>query len=150
MDTKKIGSLRLAQFFVCCFMLALVVICLGAPKFVPWFAALRGAPLTGREPLLLASIYLSVPPAAWVLWLLHRLLGRIRRGQVFTRENAASLGRISVCCMIAAVIFALSALYYPSFWMLAVTAALVSLMLGVLHTVFAQAVDIKEENDLTV
>ena len=136
MKGKKNRSLLLSQLFVYVFMAALAVIALGSSKFIPWFTALRGAPLTGREPLLYLTTYTSLLPAAYVLLLLHRLL--------------RNLGRVSLCCLLAAVIYGLSALYYPSFWMLTAAAAFVSIMLWVLRTVFAQAVELKAENDLTI
>lgn len=143
-------NLILSQYFICLLSIVLLVLCFAAPKLVPWFAMLRGDILIGREPLLFITVYASVLPAAVVLYCLYRLLKNIGCNIVFTLNNVALLGHIANCCTVETVILVFSALYYPSFGIIGILAAFMSLILRVVAAVFQQAVVLKEDNDLTV
>lgn len=150
MDHANRRSLRGA---VCCvygFMVLLAGLCLSAPWLFPKYIALRGEALEGRLPLLLISIYTAAIPAFVALGYMKRLLDNLSRNKVFERENVRCLSRLSWCCLSAAGVFLVSALYYVSFLALALMAAFIALLLRVLTAVFAQAVEIKEENDFTI
>ena len=66
--------------------------------------------------LMLVSIYTG-SVFGWVtLWKLWKLLGNIKAGRVFVDENVRIMRTVSRCCVAAAVISALSALYYAPFF----------------------------------
>ncbi len=117
---------------------------------LPWFAEMRIELSKGREPLLFATVYGSVVPAGFVLYFMHRLLKNICDNEIFTLENVKNLKRISNCCLIETVILALSGLYYPTFGIMAVLSLFATLILRVISSVFQQAVDLKDDNDLTI
>ncbi len=143
-------NLRLSQYFILLLAIALLTICFATPKIVPWFAQLRNELLEGCEPLLFITVYSSVLPASFLLYFMHTLLKNINDNQVFTPNNVKLLKHISNCCLIETVILALSGLYYPTFGIMAVLAVFMSLILRVVSSVFRQAVDLKDDNDLTI
>lgn len=147
-DVKR--SIRLAKGCVFLFAAGLVVLCIGAPWFFSAFIELRSPFLDGKLPLLLLSAYTAAVPAACALYELYRLLCSIEIKNVFTAQNTAILGRLSLCCIAAAVICLASTFYYPSFAVPAVAGAFLALILHVLKNVFRQAVAIKDENDYTI
>ena len=75
---------------------------------------------------------------------------RIAAGEVFVEENVKALRAISWCCFLVAIVFFAFFFYYILGLILAILAAFAGLVLRVVKNVFAQAVEIKEENDLTV
>lgn len=111
-----------------------------------------------RAPLL-SSFYLLVLPAAGALYWLIRLLLQIRNGSVFTVRNTAYLRRISWCCAAAALILfaggcALFGLQFYNwaavFAIISLAAAFLFLVLRVIKNVFSAAVELKDENDMTI
>ena len=101
--------------------------------------------------------YVSFYPCAAfgyvTLYSLIRLLTNIRRGDVFTLRNVAYLRRISWCCFAVAAIALTVAILYVDivpFLLVAGAAAFVGLMLRVVKNVMQQAVEIREENELTI
>ena len=89
------------------------------------------------------------------LYGLIRLLLNIKNGKVFIRENVTYLRRISWDCFgVAAVSFIGGLLYkdlpYTFFLFLALVAASIGLVLRVVKNVMECAVELKDENELTV
>ena len=57
---------------------------------------------------------------------------------------------VSRCCVAAAVISALSALYYATFLVIAISAAFMALIVRIVRNVFQTAIGMKDELDYTV
>ena len=89
-------------------------------------------------------------PAYAALVQLYRLLQRLSRGEVFVAGNVRCLRIISWCCFAAAVVFAASSLYSLSWTVLTVAALFGGLILRVVKNVFAAAVALQDEQDLTI
>jgi chromate transport protein ChrA len=81
---------------------------------------------------------------------LHRLLGNIRGGIVFARENVKELRRTSWCCFGVCAICLLSTAYYMPFLLISVAAGFVGLIVRIVKNTFEQAIAMKEELDFTV
>lgn len=143
-------SIRLTNLCITLFSLVLGVLCISAPWLFGSFIRLRGPILEGKLPHLLTSFYLTVIPAACVLYDLRRMLCYISEKKVFTVQNTAILRRISCCCAAAGLVCLVSSFYYISFAALAVCGGFLALVLRVLAAVFEQAVNIKQENDYTI
>lgn len=81
---------------------------------------------------------------------LIKMLLRIKNDNPFCRENVKNLKFISWCCFIVALItFAGSFLYLPLI-VVAVAAGFFGLILRVVKNVIQSAVELREENDLTI
>ena len=89
-------------------------------------------------------------PAYTVMWFLYRLLDNISKERVFVEENVRCLRIISWCCFVASVVFLASSFYSVSWMVLCVAAAFGGLILRVVKNVFAAAVALKDEHDLTI
>ena len=120
------------------------------PPMLDWYAQIR--PLT-RESAKMAILWgfygsaLAVFPA---LWNLDVLLRNILRRDIFIRRNVTAIRRVRWCCMaVSAICLPASYFYQPLIFMVIIMFFL-ALILSVLGEVMAAAVEIREENELTV
>ena len=133
-------------------LLALVMVALlfALPPMLDWYASIR--PLTNQAAKLaiLIGFYccaLAVFPA---LWDLDVLLRNILRRDIFIRRNVTAIRRVRWCCMaVSAICLPASYFYQPLIFMVIIMFFL-ALILSVLGEVMAAAVEIREENELTV
>lgn len=149
MNWTQDKSVKFTQFCISLFMVMFVVICLLAPWLFRLFIAVRGQEM-GKLPFFLATVYTSAIPVAVALLDLRRMLDNIRRSEVFIPENVSILRRLSWCCVLAGAVYLISTLYYPTYILLGAAAAFMGLILRVVKNVFAEAVEIKTENDYTI
>ncbi len=139
----------LSQVCVVVFALCLAALDIGAYRIAAWFAHNRfQRAQTGY--FLMGSIYCG-SVFAWVcLWELWKLLRNVRRGVLFDPVNVRCMRLVSWCCVWAALICALSALYYLPFLFVAVAAGFMALIVRIVKNAFAQAITMKDELDLTI
>lgn len=88
--------------------------------------------------------------AAIILGSLILLLLNIKIGRVFIGQNVALLKIISWCCFIIAAITLAGAFFYMPFGFVALAGAFVGMLLRVLKNIMQSAVELREENDLTI
>ncbi|MDR3072044.1 MAG: DUF2975 domain-containing protein [Clostridiales Family XIII bacterium] len=100
----------------------------------------------------LVFIYVCCAIALVALFFLHKILSRIRVGNVFVEENVQALRKISWLCFAVTSVLVTGGLYVGGydFLLVGLMAAFVGLILRVVKNVFAAAVEIKMENDYTV
>ncbi|MDR1953372.1 MAG: DUF2975 domain-containing protein [Clostridiales Family XIII bacterium] len=101
-------------------------------------------------PLLLLVVYACYVPGLAALFCLNRLLTNIKNGNVFTAANVRALRAISWACYGAAAILAAGTFISVFFCFMAVLVAFIGLIARVVKNVFAAAVELKNENDLTI
>lgn len=148
---------------VVCFAVAAaltVALFIGPWAIRNWFIFIRG--WSGAEPnlqqLLLVFKITFYPCAVFgyvTLYSLIRLLFHIRREDIFIHQNVTYLRRISWCCFAVALItLVVGVLDFNSFTVpfiaVAAAAGFVGLMLRVVKNVMQAAVEIREENELTI
>lgn len=143
-------SILLSKICVVIFMGALLYVAIRAPRLVAWLMDMTRAVLVGKSWPFLATIYAGCIPAAALLVCLYMLLHRIAQGDVFVQKNVASLRIISWCCIVGAVICAVSAFYYFPWFIVAIAAAFVGLIVRVVKNVFDRAVALQIEADFTI
>jgi len=128
-----------------------VVFCLlfTLPAVLQWYSQYR--PLTQPEnTAITAAFYLCAVAVGLALWNMDGLLRQILQNQVFTHENVRRIRVIRWCCLAVALICIPAAFcYYPLVFMVLVMGFL-SLAVTVVVRVMAAAVQIREENDLTI
>ena len=119
------------------------------PTVLQWYGQYR--PLTPlEETAITAAFYLCAVAVGIALWNVDGLLRAILAGQVFTHENVRRIRIIRWCCFAVSVICMPAALcYYPLVFMVLVMGFL-SLAVTVVVRIMAAAVQIREENDLTI
>lgn len=119
------------------------------PYILRWYATFRA--LTGREhTAILIAFYCCAIVTAVALWNIDTLLRNILSGQVFIQKNVSCIRRIRWCCAgISLICLPAAFIYLPLFFMVIIMLFL-SLVVTVLVRVMAAAVEIREENDLTI
>ena len=143
-------SISLSKICVLIFAVILIGTALSAPWLVRWFLDFSRADLVGKETFFLSTIYSGSVPAAVLLFCLYRLLHYIELGQVFITANVEYLRRISWSCFAGAIICFASIPYYFPWIFVAVAAAFMGLIVRVVKNVIAQAVELKNESELTI
>ena len=129
---------------------ALVLLCVSAPWLFSWFIQKRLILPPQSRDYFLVTTYTVAVPAAIALYMMNRLLANIRKEEVFTEKNTRYLRGMSWCCLAAGLIFLVSSFYYLPFFALCAAAVFMALILRVIKNVFAQAEEIKKENDYTI
>ena len=133
-------------------LLALVMVGLlfGLPPMLDWYASIRPLTQASAKLAILIGFYgcaLAVFPA---LWDLDVLLRNILGGAVFIPRNVTAIRRVRWCCMIVSAICLPAAFFYQPLIFMVIIMFFLALILSVLGEVMAAAVQIREENDLTV
>jgi ABC-type glycerol-3-phosphate transport system permease component len=91
--------------------------------------------------------------AVWVmqaLWKMDKLLRNILSQKLFVEENVKCIDAVRWCCMGVSLICLLASFGFPSLLFLSVIMAFLSLVVSVVCQVMGAAVELREENDLTV
>lgn len=143
-------SLLLTRVCVWLSAAALVLLCVSAPWLFSWFIQKRLILPPQSRDYFLVTTYTVAVPAAITLYMMNRLLANIRKEEVFTEKNTRYLRGMSWCCLAAGLIFLVSSFYYLPFFALCAAAVFMALILRVIKNVFAQAEEIKKENDYTI
>ena len=135
----------------CCRLLALAVLAMifFFPPLLRWYQALRNLSDTAA---LVVSIgfYLCVPVALFALWSMDRLVTNILARQVFVEVNVRHIRRIRWCCAGVSLICIVPACYYPPLALMVVIMAFLALVVSLVKNIMAAAVELREENDLTI
>jgi hypothetical protein len=100
--------------------------------------------------LVMPAYYAFCVPAYTALVSLDRLLVAVRRGEVFSARNVRYLRTISWACFAAAGVLLASSAVSLTFFALAIIAAFFGVVLRVVKNLFAAAVALQDENDLTI
>ena len=99
---------------------------------------------------LMPVYYSFLLPAAIALLSLNQLLSAIRKEQVFTTQNVRYLRIITWCCFVAGIVLLVGSAISIVFFMLAILAAFFGVILRVVKNLFAAAVALQTESDLTI
>ena len=143
----------------CYFALALATVFLWAVQFfgahgVSWIYGIEN-----RYYTLLYSFSLVVPAGYVALAYIDKLLSLVLQDSIFEVTTTRYLDKISYCCVYAGIIgigaiiasFVLEIdAYVIMFFILMLGEFFMALLLKVIKKIFAKAIEIKDENDLTV
>ena len=126
------------------------------PAFIRWFyfryhlLAQDEAMLNRAVSLLIPAFYICAPFAAAALWMLIRLLLNVLHTKIFIRANVLYLRYVSWCCYaVLAVTFGFGLRYAP-LMIVAFAMGVVGTLLRVVKNILQAAVELREENDLTI
>jgi hypothetical protein len=109
------------------------------------------ATIASENAIFLLPIYYSFcVPVGIALFSLDRLLSATRQDLVFTAANVRRLRIISWCCFGAGVILLVSSLVSVVFFALAILAAFFGVILRTMKNLFATAVALQDESNLTI
>ena len=129
--------------------LLLAVLLFTLPMLLDWYCQYRSLTQVERLALIIAFYICSVA-VALALFNMDGLLRAISRGEIFVQQNVRRIRIVQWCCAGVCLVCIPAALcYYPLLFMVIVMGFL-SLTVGVVCRVMEAAVDIREENDLTI
>lgn len=132
-----------------CLMAVIIGLSLGLPTLLRWYNSFR--PLAANQNLaIVIAFYTCVPVAEFALWNLEKLLCNITREQVFVSENVRSIHRVCLCCLLVSLICLPAAFFYAPLIFLSLIMGFLCPVVNVVRQVMKAAVDIREENDLTI
>ncbi len=145
------------SLFVCWFLSALLAVMLVAG---PWIFELymtgyRGFQANGEaleriKTTFGVCFYPSAVFAGMILYCLIKLLNNIKSENIFIEQNGKLLRIVSWCCFVIGAITFIGGFFYMPFMFVALAGGFVGMMLRVLKNVMQCAVEIREENDLTI
>lgn len=132
--------------FVGCTM---AVLCFTLYDLLVWYSSIRGLHWQVCA-VILVGFYLCTPAVLYALWCIERLLRNILQNAVFIWDNVRYIRRIRWCCALVSAICLVTGMIYPPLIFLAVIMAFLAMVVSVVKNVMAAAVELREENDLTV
>ncbi len=128
---------------------AVVVLAFCMPGLLKWYLTLRPlGPLAGEA--ILVAYYVCCPVVLYALWCIEKLMGNILSGRVFVEDTVRRIRRIRWCCLGVSGICLPAAFLYPPLIFLVVMMGFLTLIVSVVKSVLAAAVELQEENDLTI
>lgn len=99
---------------------------------------------------ILAAFYTCSVAVILALWHMDRLLRNILKAVLFTLENVGHIRTVRWCCFAVSLICLGAAFGFPSLLFFATVMGFLSLVVTVVGQVMKAAVEIREENDLTI
>ena len=128
---------------------AMLLLALEMPCLVRWYGTIRPLEIWSLQAICV-GFYLCALPVLYALWCIDRLLRNILEKQIFVRENVRWIRSVCRSCAVVSLICVPVSFFYPPLIFLTVIMIFLSLLVNVLKNVMAAAVEIREENDLTV
>ncbi|MBQ7542258.1 MAG: DUF2975 domain-containing protein [Clostridia bacterium] len=134
----------------------LVLLTVAFPRFIRWLyfgykmMHLQSAAAEHILSTITPAYYICVPFAVAALYALIRLLLNVVREQIFVQRNVLYLRLVSWCCYaVAAVTLGFGFSYFPLMFV-ALMMGIVGTLLRVVKNIMQSAVELREENDLTI
>lgn len=129
--------------------LAVVALVFFFPRLLDWYQGLRPLGLHGAAAVFF-GFYLCVPVVLYALWCINALVCNILKDAVFIQSNVRYIRRIRWCCAGVSLICLPAACFYQPLIFMVVIMAFLTLVVSVVKNIMAAAVEIREENDLTI
>ena len=108
-------------------------------------------PLSNSERYaLLGAFYLSAVAVEIAMFHMVRLLRNILRAELFTRENVSHIRCVRWCCFWVSLVCLFAFFGFPSMIFISTIMAFLALVVTVVGQVMKAAVELREENDLTI
>lgn len=130
-------------------LLTVAVLLFWVPHLVLWYQTSRGLQFSSAAAILIA-FYCCAPVVIYALWCIERLTGNILKADVFVLSNVQYLRRLRWCCALVGVICLPAAYFYLPLIFLAIIMLFLALAVSLMKNVMAAAIELREENDLTI
>lgn len=96
------------------------------------------------------AFYCCVPIAGAALGMMIRILVNVLRKDIFIRRNVTYFRLISWCCYAVCLITLIFGTHYVLLEVIAIAMGIIGTLLRVVKNIMQAAVEIREENDLTI
>ena len=149
-------SINLSIAVLCVVSVALAVFLIIGPMiFNLYMTGFRGFESGGAAITKLGLVcgicfYSAAVFATVILYALFRLLFNIKREEVFILKNATYLRIVSWCSFAIALITFVGGIYYMPLLFIAMAAFFAGVLLRVVKNVMYSAIELKQDNDLTI
>lgn len=130
-------------------MLLVAALVFTFPTLLGWYNTVRIL-IDGENTALTVAFYCCVPVVLFALWNLDRLLRNIVKAKVFILENVKLIRRVCWSCAVVGLICLPAAFIYAPLVFLSIIMAFLCPVVNVVCQVFRAAIEIREENDLTI
>lgn len=145
---SKSKSLKLSIAFTTFFAILLAFLTLTAPWSVEIICEyFHRARLTN---FLIVVTYLAVPAGWGAILLLYKILFNVNKKIIFVKENVKYLQILSWLCFYVGVLSAFSTVKFIAFAIVSLSALFIGLIVRVVRNIIHKAIQIKEENELTI
>lgn len=142
-------SARLTLCLTFLILIAVIAAAVTLPWLTDWYICKTGRSKELRS-VIMTVCYICLPAALAALYSLIRLLKNILDGEIFIHGNVLHLRLLSWYCAAVALITLAAGYFYLPFYLVGLAAVFFTLILRVIKNVFAAAIEIKTENELTV
>ncbi len=129
--------------------LAVVLLIFFLPKLLAWYQGLRPLGLHGAAAVFF-GFYVCVPIVLYALWCVDRIVTNLLKDLVFIRANVRYVRRIRWCCAGVSLLCVPAACFYQPLIFMVVIMAFLALIVSLVKNILAAAVELREENDLTI
>ena len=129
--------------------LILAVLIFALPAILDWYTTVRTLTPSERGAIT-AAFYICAVIVVFALWQMEKLLKNLLAKQVFLRENVSRVRIVRWCCAGVSLVCLPAAVFYLPLIFLAVIMAFLALVISVVKNVMAAAVELREENELTI
>ncbi len=145
---SKSKSLKLSIAFTTFFAVLLAVLTLSAPWSVGIICEyFHRAHLTN---FLITVTYLAVPAGWGAIVLLYKILFNVNEKKIFIPQNVKYLQILSWLCFYVGVLSGFSTFKFIAFAIVSLSALFIGLIVRVVRNIIHEAIQIKEENELTI
>ena len=129
--------------------LAVVALAILLPRLMDLYISAR--PLgSNAQKAIFYAYYICLPVVLFALWNVDQLVRRILAGDVFIRNNVRRISRLRWCCLLVSLICLPATFFYLPLLFMVVIMGFLGLVVSVVANVIAAAVEIREENDMTI
>ena len=132
-----------------CIFVLLVALLPALPFLLNWYGTVRQLSSLEYWAIMIA-FYICAVITAVALWKLEQLLRNILAGQVFIRKNVRHIRTVQWCCGLVSLVCLPAACCYLPLVFMVIIMAFLCLVVSVVAQIMAAAVEIREENDLTI
>ena len=132
-----------------CIFVLLVALLPALPFLLNWYGTVRQLSSLEYWAIMIA-FYICAVITAMALWKLEQLLRNILAGQVFVRKNVRHIRTVQWCCGLVSLVCLPAACCYLPLVFMVIIMAFLCLVVSVVAQIMAAAVEIREENDLTI
>ncbi len=129
--------------------LAVLVLIFVFPRLLDWYQGFRPLGLHGAAAVFF-GFYLCVPVVLYALWCVDRIILNLLKEEIFVFANVRYVRRIRWCCAGVSFICIPAAFFYQPLVFMVVIMAFLALIVSLVKNILAAAVELREENDLTI
>ena len=146
--TRNKLAIDISLIITTVFAIALIALTVGAGWLVPYICELFRR--MWLEKFLITVTYFAVPAGWGAIFCLYYILFNLKKGKVFIEQNIKILAFLSILCFYVGILSAVAAFTFVVFWIISFAALFIGLIVRVVMNILKSAIEIKEENDMTI